>query len=56
VEKYRKLFGAVLGGATAGAVIAILDAVGVQVDLATATTIAGVLASIGTLVAPRNAA
>lgn len=50
----KKEIGSVLGAATGAAVMALLHAFGVNVDIEVATTIAGVCAMIGTLIAPPN--
>jgi len=54
MARYRKLIGAALGAVTAGAVMIVVEALGLHLDVATATTVAGVLTSLGTLVAPKN--
>lgn len=56
MRRVRKLVGAVLGGVTAGAVIAVGRMAGVEVEPELAAAVVTVLAAIGTYVAPANEA
>lgn len=52
--RFKKLTGAVLGGATGVAVSAALDGFGWHIDPSLASAIALVLAAVGTGIAPPN--
>lgn len=54
MNKVKKLLGALLGAVTAGGVLLVANAFGLDVDAATATAVAGLLASLGTYLAPAN--
>lgn len=53
-RKIKKLVGALLGGVTAGGILAAADAFGLAVGPELATTVAAVLAALGTYLAPKN--
>lgn len=54
LKNFRKFAGAVLGGVTGGAIIWVVNLLGGTLDPAAAASIAGGLASLGTLLAPKN--
>ncbi|HKS46366.1 MAG TPA: hypothetical protein VJT49_14895 [Amycolatopsis sp.] len=56
LARAKKAIGALLGGATGVGVAAILHAAHLDVAPELATTIAGLLAALGTYLAPANAA
>jgi hypothetical protein len=55
MKRFAKFCGALLGAVTGGVIIAICGAAGVDIDPGLAATIAGVCASVGTYLAPKNA-
>lgn len=55
MKKFSKFIGGLLGAVTGGVVIAVCGAAGVDIDPGLAATIAGALASLGALLAPKNA-
>lgn len=54
IRKIKKAIGALLGGITAGAVVAILEAFNMDVTLQQAGAIAILLTTLGTYLAPKN--
>lgn len=55
LARVKKLLGALLGGATGVGVAAVLHAAHVEVTPELATTLAALLAALGTYLAPANA-
>lgn len=55
MRRVRKAIGTLLGGVTAGAVMLIGSAAGLEVGAELAAAVVVVLATIGTYVAPKNA-
>lgn len=53
-RKIKKLIGAALGAVTAGGVLAVANALGIGVGPELAAAVAGLLAAVGTYLAPKN--